>query len=120
LPPEEEMKILLAQPPQPDMPDTSQGPTSAIHTRTIPQISSYPPQLTLEQRGDLEPIGWQPTRVAGTGVDEEEAFYDAALHDIPTALKLLKGSLGVEIVLEGWKLIEQRKLMENSNDTLVS
>lgn len=68
--------------------------------------------MTLTQRIELEAEKWEPTRVEGTGVDEEEALYASGLYPIPLAVERLQGSLGASIVNKGWELIQLRLEVE--------
>ena len=63
----------------------------------------------------LEPDGWEPTRVEGTGVDEDEALYVSYLLSVPQALQRLKGSLSASVVSKGLELIHLRKQMEKES-----
>ena len=92
-------------------------PTPPQFTFAIPP---YPQDLTLEERIKLEPEGWEPTRVEGTGVDEDEAMYVSYLLSVPQALERLKGSLSASVVSKGLELIHLRKQMEKEKAEIVA
>ena len=78
---------------------------------------AYPHSLTLRERVKMEPAGYEPLHHEGTGVDEEEATYESHLVSVEEAVKRL-GWNGVmaDVVLRGWKGIQDRFAMEEAHD----
>ena len=74
---------------------------------------AYPPGLTLKQRLELDPDGYEPIKHEGTGVDEEEAQYKSYLVGIDEAVKKLgRNGVMAEVVLRGWQGIQDRMRLE--------
>lgn len=61
----------------------------------------------------MEPEGYEPIHHEGTGVDEEEAEYKSYLVPVEEAVAKL-GTNGVmaDVVMRGWKAIQERYQME--------
>jgi hypothetical protein len=75
----------------------------------------YPSNLALRDRIKQEPDGYEPLHHEGTGVDEEEQTYESFLVSVEDAVKKLgKGSVMAEVVLRGWKGIQDRIAMEDA------
>ncbi|KAI4211354.1 MAG: hypothetical protein LQ351_005909 [Letrouitia transgressa] len=72
----------------------------------------YPEELTLAKRVAMEPEGYAPVRHAGTGVDEEEALYEAYLLPVDEAIGKLGRSVMADVVRRGWEGICARREME--------
>lgn len=78
----------------------------------------YPHDLTLRQRVQLEPEGYEPVHHTGTGVDEMELEYVSYLVSVEEAVqKLGKGGVMADVVLKGWKGIQDRFAMEDAATT---
>ncbi|KAF2712972.1 hypothetical protein K504DRAFT_397787 [Pleomassaria siparia CBS 279.74] len=77
----------------------------------------YPADLTLRDRVKLEPEGYEPLHHEGTGVNEEEATYKSYLLPIEEAVKKLgKNGVMANVVLKGWKGIQDRFALEAAVD----
>ena len=77
------------------------------------QPPAYPPTLTLRERLAMEPEGYEPVHHEGTGVDEEEATYKSYLVTVEEAVKKLgRNGVMADVVLRGWKGIQDRFAME--------
>lgn len=75
----------------------------------------YPQDLSLRQRIGLEPEGYEPVHHTGTGVDEEELGYVSHLVSVEEAVRRLgKGGVMADVVLRGWKGIQDRFAMEDA------
>jgi hypothetical protein len=75
----------------------------------------YPHNLSLRGRIMLEPEGYEPLHHAGTGVDEMEQMYESHLVSVEEAVrKLGKGGVMADVVLKGWKGIQDRFAMEDA------
>lgn len=75
----------------------------------------YPEGLTLRDRMKMEPPGYEPIHHEGTGVDEEEQTYSSYLVPIHEAVqKLGKNGAMANVVLRGWKGIQDRLAMEDA------
>lgn len=79
---------------------------------------AYPYELTLRERMKLEPEGYEPRHHEGTGVDEEEATYESHLVSVDEAVSKLGGrhSVMADVVMRGWKGIQDRLAMEEAYD----
>ncbi|KAF2680284.1 hypothetical protein K458DRAFT_445258 [Lentithecium fluviatile CBS 122367] len=79
---------------------------------------SYPHDLTLRNRVQMEPKGYEPIRHEGTGVDEEEQTYKSYLVPIGEAIQKL-GRTGVmaDVVMRGWWGIQNRYQLEDGIDS---
>lgn len=94
------------------------GAETSIPPRADGEASPYqrpppfPVDLTLEQRVQLEPEGYEPIRYEDTGVDSDEALYASYLLPISEAMKKLQGSIMADVVRKGWQGIEKRREME--------
>lgn len=74
---------------------------------------SYPQGLTLRERVKLEPAGYEPIHHEGTGVDAEEQEYKSYLLPVSEAVqKLGKNGVMADVVLRGWKGIQDRYALE--------
>jgi len=74
----------------------------------------YPSDLKLRDRLKLEPEGYEPIHHEGTGVDEEEQTYQSHLVTIGEAVqKLGKNGVMADVVLRGWKAIQDRYALED-------
>ncbi|KAF1958348.1 hypothetical protein CC80DRAFT_29155 [Byssothecium circinans] len=70
---------------------------------------AFPADLTLRQRMAMEEEGYEPVKHEGTGVDEEEAGYKSFLVGLQEAVGLLgRGGVMADVVLRGWKGVEER------------
>lgn len=70
---------------------------------------AYPDGLTLKARVEMEPKGYVPKRIAGTGVNEEEAMYESALYPLEEAIELLgRHSVQADVVRRGWAAVLKR------------
>jgi hypothetical protein len=66
----------------------------------------------------MEPEGYIPVHHEGTGVDEEEQEYESFLLPIEEAvIKLGRKGVMADVVLKGWKGIQDRLAMEALLDT---
>jgi hypothetical protein len=75
----------------------------------------YPTDLKLRDRVNKEPKGYEPVHHEGTGVNEEEEGYTSYLIPVEEAVtKLGRGSTMADVVLKGWKGIEDRFALEKS------
>lgn len=75
----------------------------------------YPHDLTLKKRIELEPEGYEPVHHTGTGVDEMELGFVSHLVSVEEAVqKLGKGGVMADVVLRGWKGIQDRFAMEDA------
>ena len=75
----------------------------------------YPHNLSLKERIKQEPEGYEPVKHEGTGVDEEEQQYQSFLVSVEEAVeKLGRGSVMADVVLKGWKGIQDRFAMEDA------
>ena len=76
----------------------------------------YPPKfnngMTLKQRTEMEPEGYEPMRHRNTGVDEEEALYESYLLPIDAAMQRLGRGVSADVVQKGWEYITLRRRME--------
>jgi hypothetical protein len=78
----------------------------------------YPHTLSLRERLKLEPEGYEPLHHEGTGVDAEEQTYESHLVSIEEAVKMLgQNSVMADVVLRGWKGIQDRFAMEDAATT---
>lgn len=78
---------------------------------------AYPHDLTLRERLELEPAGYEPLHHEGTGVDAEEQTYESHLVSIEEAMKKLgRNGVMADVVLKGWKGIQDRFAMEEIHD----
>ena len=76
---------------------------------------AYPANLSLRDRMKLEPEGYEPIHHEGTGVDAEEQTYESHLVPVSEAVKKLgKGGVMADVVLRGWKGIQDRLAMEDA------
>lgn len=75
----------------------------------------FPPSLTLTERIKQDKDGYMPLRQPNTGVDEEEANYDAMLLPIDEAVEKLTATSGVmaDLVRKGWSGIQGRLALED-------
>jgi hypothetical protein len=63
----------------------------------------------------LEPEGYVPLHHEGTGVDEEEQTYESYLVSVEEAVKKLgRNGVMADVVLKGWKGIQDRLAIENA------
>jgi len=75
----------------------------------------FPKNLTLRDRIKLEPEGYEPLHHENTGVDEEEQTYESFLVSVEEAVKKLgRNSVMADVVLRGWKGIQDRLAIENA------
>jgi hypothetical protein len=76
---------------------------------------AYPYGLDLRSRIAMEPEGYEPVHHEGTGVDEDERTYQSELVSVEEAVKKLgKGGVMADVVLKGWKGIQDRLAHEDS------
>ena len=92
--------------------ETSSPPRAEGEASPYQQPPPFPADLSLAQRVQLEPEGYEPIRHEDTGVDSEEALYASYLLPISEALKKLQGSIMADVVRKGWQGIEKRREME--------
>lgn len=77
---------------------------------------AYPMDLTLRDRLKMEPQGYEPVKHQGTGVDAEELLYESELVGVEEAVvKLGRGGVMADVVLRGWKGIQDRFAMEEAS-----
>lgn len=75
----------------------------------------YPKDLTLRDRVAMEPEGYEPLHHEGTGVDAEEQTYKSELVSVEEAVKKLgKKGIMADVVLRGWKGIQDRYMIEDA------
>jgi hypothetical protein len=75
----------------------------------------FPRNLSLRDRVKLEPEGYEPLHHENTGVDETEMAYVSHLVSVEEAVRLLgKGTVSADVVLKGWKGIQDRHAMEDA------
>ena len=75
----------------------------------------FPNNLTLRDRIKLEPEGYEPLHHDNTGVDEEEQTYESFLVSVDEAVKKLgRNSVMADVVLRGWKGIQDRLAIEDA------
>lgn len=83
-----------------------------------------PGHQTLRQRIDEDVDGkggvYEPLRHEGTGVDEEEALYDAKLVEVEEACKLLRGTIMEDVVRRGWENIQTRIRIEDARAEMLA
>lgn len=78
----------------------------------------YPKDLKLQDRVNMEPEGYEPLHHEGTGVDAEEQTYKSHLLPVTEAIeKLGKKSVMADVVLKGWKGIQDRFALEEVIDS---
>ncbi|KAF2738778.1 hypothetical protein EJ04DRAFT_458811 [Polyplosphaeria fusca] len=76
--------------------------------------SPFPNDLKLRDRIKMEPEGYEPVHHEGTGVDAEEQTYESELLSIEDAvLKLGKNGVQADVILKGWKGIQERSAQED-------
>ncbi|KAF2261731.1 hypothetical protein CC78DRAFT_546435 [Lojkania enalia] len=76
----------------------------------------YPNGLKLRDRLKMEPERYEPLHHEGTGVDEEEKMYKSYLVSVNEAVeKLGKHGVMADVVLKGWKGIQERYALEESD-----
>ena len=94
------------------------GLESSLQAETVAQGNAYqyppkyPADLTLAQRCQLEPEGYEPVRHENTGVDAEEVLYESYLLPIEEAIDKLGRSVSADAVRRGWAAICLRRQME--------
>lgn len=90
-------------------------PEAVVQKRYAP-APAYLDTLTLNERVkmDINAI-YEPPRHLGTGVDDEEACYEARLLPVAEARKKLQGSIMEDVVRRAWEAILQRQKMESDN-----
>ena len=74
--------------------------------------TKYPENLALRDRLAMEPEDYEPVRHENTGVNDEEALYEAHLLPIEEATKKLGRSVMADVVTKGWTGIRLRIEME--------
>lgn len=77
----------------------------------------FPKDMTLRARVALEPEGYQPVHHEGTGVDEEEQGYKSFLVTVDEAVRKLGRGVQADVVLRGWKGIQDRFALEEVIDS---
>lgn len=80
----------------------------------------YPPKfetgMSLRQRIEMEPEGWEPVKHENTGVNEEEALYESYLMPVEEAVGKLGGrGVSADVVRRGWGYIRQRREIEEGS-----
>jgi hypothetical protein len=79
---------------------------------------AYPANLALRDRMAMEPEGYEPKHHEGTGVDEEELGYTSFLVSVEEAVRMLgRGGVMADVVLRGWKGIQDRMALEDAATT---
>ena len=73
----------------------------------------YPTTLTLRERLEMEPEGYEPVHHLNTAVDSEEALYESYLLPVEEAVQKLKGTLQEDVVHSGWQAIVRRHQIES-------
>jgi hypothetical protein len=75
----------------------------------------YPQGLLLRDRVKMEPEGYEPLHHEGTVGDEDERAYESELVSVEEAVRRLgKNSVSADVVLRGWKGIQDRFAMEDA------
>jgi hypothetical protein len=75
----------------------------------------FPRDLSLRDRIAQEAEGYEPVHHEGTGVDEEEQTYESYLVPVEEAVeKLGRRTVLADVVLKGWKGIQDRLAMEDA------
>jgi hypothetical protein len=75
----------------------------------------FPRDLTLRDRINLEPEGYEPVHHEGTGVDEQEQAYESHLVSVEEAVtKLGRNGVMADVVRIGWESIQNRLAIENA------
>ncbi|GAB7345085.1 hypothetical protein MBLNU457_3488t2 [Dothideomycetes sp. NU457] len=98
-------------------PDTQDPDPEAVVQRRYAPAPAYPETLTLHERVKLDiNTSYTPPRHLGTGVDDEEACYEAHLLPIAEARKKLRGSIMEDVVRRSWEAILLRQKMESNNN----
>ncbi|KAL8796879.1 MAG: hypothetical protein Q9195_000962 [Heterodermia aff. obscurata] len=92
--------------------ETSVPPRAEGEASPYQRPPPFPVDLSLAQRIQLEPEGYEPIRHEDTGVNSEEAQYTSYLLPIPEAMKKLQGNIMADVVRKGWEGIEKRREME--------
>ncbi|KAF1985300.1 hypothetical protein K402DRAFT_334848 [Aulographum hederae CBS 113979] len=105
LPPDEEKALGL---PEPVVPGSS-APQKPYFEPNI-----YPSGLTLRQRMAMEPVGYEPPRHEGTGVDPSEMWYTSALIPVDQIGEKLGQGVEAEVAKAGWRAILKRVEMEQA------
>ncbi|KAF2477031.1 uncharacterized protein BDR25DRAFT_300121 [Lindgomyces ingoldianus] len=78
---------------------------------------SFPHDLKLRDRIKMEPKDYEPMHHEGTGVDAEEQTYESHLLPVGEAVeKLGKNGIMADVVLRGWKGIQERFAAEGFVD----
>jgi hypothetical protein len=78
----------------------------------------FPKDIKLQDRVKMEPEGYVPLHHKDTGVDEEEQAYQSFLVPVDEAVKRLgKRSVMADVVLKGWKGIQDRFALEQVIDS---
>ena len=102
-------------------PEVERALDGAMATKATPENPTpyqYPPkfpkELTLAERLELEPKGYEPVHHSHTGVDAEEALYEAYLLPVGEAVEKLRGSVQEEVVRLGWSAICERWRIERT------
>lgn len=73
----------------------------------------FPLELTLRERVGMEPEGYEPRHHENTGVDADEQKYKSYLVPVEEAVrKLGRNGLLADVVLRGWKGIQERIAQE--------
>jgi hypothetical protein len=107
LPPEEEASLVPVV-----SANSEVGGQSASERPKFAESPLFPSDTTIAARIALEADDYQPRHYEGTGVDEEEACYQAQLVDVNKAVDLLPGSMMPDVVRQGWRMICLRATME--------
>jgi hypothetical protein len=95
-------------------PDLESGLMSASNEPYKPP-PPFPADLTLKERVKMEPEGYEPVHHDGTGVNEEEQDYKSYLVSVDEAVKRLgKGGVMADVVVRGWKGIQERYILEEA------
>jgi 8-oxo-dGTP pyrophosphatase MutT (NUDIX family) len=75
----------------------------------------FPKDLTILDRINLEPEGYEPLHHENTGVDEDEKRYESYLVSAEEAItKLGRNSVMADVVRQGWDGIQNRIAIENA------
>ncbi|KAI9679823.1 MAG: hypothetical protein M1817_004837 [Caeruleum heppii] len=99
LPPDDETALneAMSAAPDPTVDESESERRRAGSSLWYKSPPGYPEDLRLSDRVKQEPAGYEPTRHSGTGVDDEEAWYDSHLLPVMEAMDKLKGSLQADV-----------------------
>lgn len=97
-------------------PGTQDPDPDAIVQKRYAPAPAFPDALKMNERVKMDiDTAYSPPRHLGTGVDDEEACYEARLLPIAEARKKLRGSIMEDVVRRGWEAILLRQKMESKD-----